>query len=1073
MEKRPFLAVFYAHQHELGEIMGDESPQKRPFIMINPDSEYLSSREDTALSATEAKRPPQTESKMEEERSTETRQKKSPMLWIGGLVVLILIGAGLFLPPISLGNRLFGDRLFGDRLFGGNAAETATTEGGTETVAAVSTAPAGVTVTSGTAVITVEPAPAAPPTGKTTKGTVYAISEGSGTEAAVSLPIPADANPQTVDVYGWDGTTWTFVPSSRDTVAGKMQTMEGTLPQALAMMESSAAPTPIISTDIQAGQSLPTEMLPYIQEIILGTKKPAADGALEGDVADKMPEGGYEQYLTVSNRGAIIDLELLASILTNPAVQSVHVATLVAEVTTSGYAGVNLDYQGVSIADRDSYTSFVNAVTDAMHAQNKKVIVTLPMPFEVGEFQWDTVNYDWSALGKTADAIYMEMPLDPTAYGPEGEANKFISWATGYVPREKLSALLTASAIDRIGESYIALPNADALSHFGELEFVQGSESVEAGTPIEVVLSGTATALEWDGESQTYKYSYEENGQTHHVWLNNASALAARTEQLNDDQLRGTIVRSLTEANDVVGYATAIANYMGQGDAPQPASAAIIWTVSDQDENVVASATGESLTFAWEGTETPGTYTVKAEFAMGENVSVLNETAVVVEEEVVIEEVVIEEVIVEEETPVSGTTNAVTIAGANLRQGPGIIYGTIAGGINPGIRVEVIARDGEPTWFKIIIPNTNDEKAWIYNTLIDIDAGVDIAALPINGAGGAVAVGDGGDAGGSDGGGGTTAPPPVNAPPVANGSFELGGQTHGFANPSLMSYAGMNWVKFQHKWGESDNAGDLAGRINQAHANGFKVLLSIPGAATYPTSINFAGYVSFVGQVAALSPDAIEIWNEENIDFEWPAGQIDPASYVNNMLAPAYNAIKAANPNVMVIGGAMAPTGYFGGGCSPNGCDDSAYLAGMAAAGAANYMDCMGVHYNAGATSPTVSSGHPAGGGHYSWYLQPMINTYSVLGKPLCFTELGYLSGEDFGGVPSRFSWAGSTTVNQHAQWLAEAVSIAANSGRVRLAIIFNVDFTTWGDDPQAGYAMMRPNGGCPSCETLRAVMGK
>ena len=289
-----------------------------------------------------------------------------------------------------------------------------------------------------------------------------------------------------------------------------------------------------------------------------------------------------------------------------------------------------------------------------------------------------------------------------------------------------------------------------------------------------------------------------------------------------------------------------------------------------------------------------------------------------------------------------------------------------------------------------------------------------------------------------------------------------------------MSYAGMNWVKFQHKWGESDNAGDLAGRINQAHANGFKVLLSIPGANTYPSSINFEGYVNFIGQVAALGPDAIEIWNEENIDFEWPVGEIDPASYVNNLLAPSYNAIKAANPNVMVIGGALAPTGYFGGGCSPNGCDDNAYLAGMAAAGAANYMDCMGVHYNAGATSPTVSSGHPAGGTHYSWYLQPMIDTYAnALGKPLCFTELGYLSGEDFpDGVPSRFSWAGNTTVSQHAQWLAEAVSISANSGRVRMAIVFNMDFTTWGDDPQAGYAMMRPDGGCPACETLRNVMG-
>jgi hypothetical protein len=281
-------------------------------------------------------------------------------------------------------------------------------------------------------------------------------------------------------------------------------------------------------------------------------------------------------------------------------------------------------------------------------------------------------------------------------------------------------------------------------------------------------------------------------------------------------------------------------------------------------------------------------------------------------------------------------------------------------------------------------------------------------------------------------------------------------------------------VKFQHKWGPGDDPGAVAGLIQQAHANGFKVLLSIPGQTTYPDSIDFNGYVEFLRGVAALGPDAIEVWNEENIDFEWPAGQIDPASYVNNMLAPAYNAIKGANPNVMVISGAPAPTGYFGGGCSAQGCDDNAYLAGMAAAGAASYMDCVGAHFNAGATAPGQSSGHPAGSNHYSWYFQPTMDLYySTLGKPVCFTELGFVSGEDFGGVPSRFSWAGNTTVAQHAQWLAEAVSLAANSGKARLAIIFNVDFTMYGDDPQAGYAMIRPDGGCPACETLRQVMGR
>lgn len=314
------------------------------------------------------------------------------------------------------------------------------------------------------------------------------------------------------------------------------------------------------------------------------------------------------------------------------------------------------------------------------------------------------------------------------------------------------------------------------------------------------------------------------------------------------------------------------------------------------------------------------------------------------------------------------------------------------------------------------------------------------------------------------------APAPAFVPNPGSG-FEFGGQTQSFANRQLMKDVGMTWVKFQHKWSPGDSADAVAGRIADAHNSGFKVLLSIPGANTYPQpgGIDFNGYVEFLRGVAALGPDAIEIWNEQNIDFEWPAGEIDPTSYVNNMLAPAYNAIKSVNRNIIVVGGAPAPTGFDNG---TNAWADNRYLAGMAAAGAARYMDCMGVHHNAGATSPSATTGHP-GGSHYSWYFRPTMDLYynSFGGATkLCFTELGYVSPQGFSGISSHFGWAADNTVQEHAQWLAEAVRLAQSSGKVRMLIIFNVDFTGYdpNGDPQAGYAMVRPDGSCPVCDVLR-----
>jgi LysM repeat protein len=330
--------------------------------------------------------------------------------------------------------------------------------------------------------------------------------------------------------------------------------------------------------------------------------------------------------------------------------------------------------------------------------------------------------------------------------------------------------------------------------------------------------------------------------------------------------------------------------------------------------------------------------------------------------------------------------------------------------------------------------------------------------------------------GGSSGGTPPPTQPPTQPPPPSGGSgLALGGQTQTLANVGRMKEAKMTWVKLQHKWAPGDDPGAVAGMVRNGHNNGFKVLLSVTGKQTYPPTngIDIGAFVEFLRGVASLgadAPDAIEVWNEQNIDFEWPAGQINPTTYTNEMLRPAYNAIKGANGNILVVSGALAPTGFDNG---TNAWADDRYIRGMAAAGAANYMDCIGVHHNAGATSPSARSGHPAGT-HYSWYFLPTVELYhGAFGgsRPLCLTEIGYLSGDGYPGIPPNFSWASGTSVAEQAQWLGEALNLSRQGSRVRLFIVYNVDFTLYEaqGDPQAGYAIIRPDGSCPACATLSA----
>jgi hypothetical protein len=993
-------------------------------------------------------------------------------LVVGGMVLIVLlIIAGLFLPPISLGQRLglggdrteavaeqaAGETAGGDRFLimaGGPVEDLVTTivarsafladEAGEEWVAAAGAIPDNLTLVSD----------------------LYAISyEGEPVPGFADIQIPAEAQPyQTMDLYAWDGNRWSFVPVQVQAGADQITTAERDLPRAFAFMQTAAPADPVIAAHLLPTQELPAALLPLLTEVSVGTLTLNQDGQLLGELGE-IPEGPSRRLIRATNTGAIVDTISLAAVLGDPALQQQNIAALVSQAQAGNFDGVNLDYQGVGPSQSQAFTSFVSDLAGALHAQGKLLVLTLETPYLQGS-EWDTAGQDWQALGQIADAIYLQMPLDPAGYDDNGYAEQVVGWAVRQVDRYKLTALTTVSAVDRVGDSMREVGGSEALASFGEISFVTGAEEVAPGGELELSLTGLASPLEWDPASVSYQYTYEESGQAHRVWLSNEAAFAHRARFGNRYHLRGLAISGLGHVGDGSGYAAAINSYLGAGEAPQPLSAAVVWAVEDESGGIVASSSGE-LTFAWTAAQEPGLYLVRASFAQGDNVAELDEVTVNVMEPVVEEPEEEPEEEVAQATATPGTTgtpasvsvgdaDAVANTMANVRNGPGLNFG-IVGGVNQGDRVSLIGRNADRTWYQVVLADRTE--GWIFAQLLIINSRVDTNAL---------AVVEVEPPAGSVG----AAPPPAIAPAVG-GNFELGGQTHSLANPTLMKSAGMTWVKFQHKWGPGDSPGSVAGRIQQAHANGLKVLLSIPGADAYPSSIDFASYVQFLGGVAALGPDAIEVWNEQNIDFEWPAGQIDPASYVNNMLAPAYNAIKAANPNVMVISGAPAPTGFDNG---TNAWADARYMAGVAAAGGGNYMDCIGVHHNAGATSPNASSGHPANSSHYSWYFFPTLNMYyNAFGgaRRVCFTELGFLSGEDFGGVPSRFSWAGNTTVAQHAQWLAEAASLSANSGRVRMMIIFNVDFTHWGDDPQAGYAMIRPNGSCPSCSLLAQVMGR
>lgn len=306
--------------------------------------------------------------------------------------------------------------------------------------------------------------------------------------------------------------------------------------------------------------------------------------------------------------------------------------------------------------------------------------------------------------------------------------------------------------------------------------------------------------------------------------------------------------------------------------------------------------------------------------------------------------------------------------------------------------------------------------------------------------------------------------------------FELGGEVFSFAYPELMRRASMTWASSQLHWTMGAGVEIAQRAVDAARASGFRILLRVHGDpaewAVDPAAYN-AALAAFLAQAAALNPDAIEVWNSQNMESGWADEQVNAAAYTD-MLRAAYNAIKLANPAVTVISGAPVPTPLFAS-CLPSGCEDGAYMQAMAEAGAGSYADCIGVQYTSGAVPPDITSGdRRLSPEHHSYYFQPLIETVAGVfpNKPLCITGIGYLTGAGLDALPAGYEWAESISLGEQAEWLARAAIMARGDGRIQLMIVRNVDATVYtADDPGAGYAIVRPDGECIACIALNAAM--
>jgi spore germination protein YaaH len=208
---------------------------------------------------------------------------------------------------------------------------------------------------------------------------------------------------------------------------------------------------------------------------------------LVGEAAD----AGLNVFATVVNSpkyGAAFSRDVAASILATKATRRRHIANLVSLVKDKGYDGIDLDWEELTAADRDTFSLFVEELAAALHAEKRFLsIAVYPKTFEPG--RWPSQQaMDYRRLGAAVD----ELKLMTYAYsGPWSEAgpqspyswlDQVLSFAESKVPAKKIymglpffgyswrgggARAMTGREVDHLPKSFFKGSERDAAS--GEL----------------------------------------------------------------------------------------------------------------------------------------------------------------------------------------------------------------------------------------------------------------------------------------------------------------------------------------------------------------------------------------------------------------------------------------------------------------------------------------------------------------------------------------------------------------------------------------------------------------------------
>jgi len=915
-------------------------------------------------------------------------------------------------------------------------------------------------------------------------------------QAMLTFPIPNDSLPyETLDVYAWDGETWGWLACEVIGVEDVVVCMPTQLPEQMDLVIAQTRPLPpVISAELSGGD-IPDSAQAVVVELNPRGLTLGDAGQITGEVDLGTSTGaGFSVCPIVSNvtgDGSVRN-DLVDNMLADAALRQTHIEHILEAINQGGFHGVELDYRAIDPGLEAAFTEFVGQLADALHTQGKVLSVRVEVPRQTSYEAWETGVYNWKDLGQVADVLKVPALGDPQAYVADGKMEQLIRWAVTQVSRQQLQFILSTYSVDLRGGNPLYLPYEEAMAPFTRVQ-VQGERNsfhAEEQVVFDLTAGEGSTSIMFDEGASTYWFRYrDERGEEHTVWLENAASIAHKLRLLAQYNLGGAAFAHLLEAGVDPQLWQVVREYHTLTIPEMRDPFAVVWTVEDENGQPVESLT-TALTdprLVWVAPDQAGQYTIIAGLSSdyGQSATVQGQAVVAVSEptpEATPTPMPTPTRAETEATPTPTPTPTQQVAEAkpeavvsnsllNVRAGPGTNYARVDQ-VRQGTALEIIGRNKEGTWIAVVTPG--GDEAWVILTYVSVNVSVNdlpvIEAPPTP----------------------TPAPQPTRssqavAPAPRGTGFGYGVQAHldTARVVSAVQDMGFGWIKQQVRWQEveaqqgSRGWGGLDALADTASAGGVKVLFSVVAAPAWARGgksgigppDNYQDFYNFMGAMAAHFKgrvQAYEIWNEQNLSREWEGAPLSAADYVR-LLRGAYQAIKAADPNAIVVSGAPTPTGISDGVWA---IDDRAYLQQMYNAGLRYYCDAVGAHPSGYANPPDVyytgGDFDPSRGydDHPSFFFRNTMEDYYRImaangdgGKRIWATEFGWptTSGMGVSANPG-YEFANDINEQQQADYLVRAYTWARNWGHAGVMFLWNLNFwpAAGAENEMAKYGIVR-----------------